>query len=414
MADVFVSYKTEDRALAESVITLLDVAGFTVWWDQRLTPREAWDDLIKQEIDAARAVLVLWTLRSIGSEWVRIEADYAKELGKLVPVKLEACGLPFAFRLRQTFDLTTWDGSETHPEWKKTLQFLGELVGEPSKKAEQRIAEQQAWRTQADAMGEEIAHLRAEVASLRQSSQQVVVSTPSDETIQRTPRGDPGSAVRVEAPAVTASAVIQPPTGAEAKAVLERKAAEQRTRNRRALRFMPMFAISDTPLAFFYLSALSQSNLLPSTWRSFFSRVPGVDWIAQFTFAWVTVHPDAWPSLSQSEVVFAVLLLAWMHTLAVLFLSDLPAQEGLGIGVSIFLTDAFLIGLVVVFAVVLLIFWILPTTLSYVFGTSAFVVIALLIFVSFVEEPLARSRLTVLLCVWASIGFLSCVLGYLA
>lgn len=129
MADVFVSYQHQDKLLAEAVVAALRQARYSVWWDTRLTPAESWDATIQNEIDAAKVVLVLWSARSVGSEWVRSEADYAKEHGKLIPVTLGACSLPLAFRLRQTADLSLWAGEADHPEWLKTLGWIAALTG---------------------------------------------------------------------------------------------------------------------------------------------------------------------------------------------------------------------------------------------------------------------------------------------
>jgi TIR domain len=133
MADIFVTYKKEDRVLAEDVIVQLQAARFSVWWDQRLTPRESWDAVIEQELDAAKAVLVLWTPRAVLSEWVRLEATAAKDAGKLVPVKLENCILPLAFRSRQAADLTRWEGDDAYPEWQRVLGWINELIGRPDR-----------------------------------------------------------------------------------------------------------------------------------------------------------------------------------------------------------------------------------------------------------------------------------------
>lgn len=39
MADVFLSYKREDRLRAEPIVQALRAGGLSVWWDQALTPR---------------------------------------------------------------------------------------------------------------------------------------------------------------------------------------------------------------------------------------------------------------------------------------------------------------------------------------------------------------------------------------
>jgi hypothetical protein len=75
MADVFISYSKANRDLAEKVDRALRRAGYTVWWDNSLTPQEAWAITLERELKAARQVLVLWTRDSRESEWVITETE---------------------------------------------------------------------------------------------------------------------------------------------------------------------------------------------------------------------------------------------------------------------------------------------------------------------------------------------------
>jgi len=127
MPDVFISYKKEDFQIAERVVTGLRAAGLSVWWDEGLTPKTAWDAELEREISAAASVVVLWTPRSVNSEWVRTEAHYGQDRGKLVPVMLEDCPIPIAFMLRQTIRLLDWNGDQTSREFRKLLTWIADL-----------------------------------------------------------------------------------------------------------------------------------------------------------------------------------------------------------------------------------------------------------------------------------------------
>lgn len=124
MADIFLSYKREDRAQAGLIVSALRKSGRTVWWDEGLTPRQAWDATIEQEIAAAASVIVLWSTRSVASDWVRSEAHYAQNHSKLVPVLIESCTVPLAFMLKQAIDLSHWRGSSSDPAWHKLIEWL--------------------------------------------------------------------------------------------------------------------------------------------------------------------------------------------------------------------------------------------------------------------------------------------------
>ncbi len=128
MADIFISYKKEDFELAGRVVAALKLEGFEVWWDDGLTPKAAWDAALEREIAAAAAVVVLWTPRSVNSDWVRTEAHYALDRGKLVPAMMETCSIPLAFMLRQTVGLTQWRGDREDREWRKLLTWIADLA----------------------------------------------------------------------------------------------------------------------------------------------------------------------------------------------------------------------------------------------------------------------------------------------
>jgi formylglycine-generating enzyme required for sulfatase activity len=128
MADIFLSYKKEDLQIADRVVAGLRAANFQVWWDDSLTPKSAWDATLEREIAAAAAVVVLWTPRSVDSDWVRTEAHYGQDRGKLVPAMLEPCSIPIAFMLRQTVNLSAWRGDPDEREWRKLLTWVADLV----------------------------------------------------------------------------------------------------------------------------------------------------------------------------------------------------------------------------------------------------------------------------------------------
>lgn len=128
MADVFISYKKEDFQTADRVVAGLRAEGFSVWWDDSLTPKAAWDAELEREISIAATVVVLWTPRSINSEWVRTEAHYGQDRGKLIPVLMENCSIPIAFMLRQTVKLCDWRGDRNDRDWRKLLTWIADLT----------------------------------------------------------------------------------------------------------------------------------------------------------------------------------------------------------------------------------------------------------------------------------------------
>src|SRR5262249_20326946 len=86
MAQVVVSYASEDRPIVRQFVDELERRGLTVWWDRRLLPGQRYRQRIQEEIGRAVCVIVVWSRSSISNMWVSSEASLALEPPKLIPV----------------------------------------------------------------------------------------------------------------------------------------------------------------------------------------------------------------------------------------------------------------------------------------------------------------------------------------
>jgi hypothetical protein len=59
MADIFLSYASEDRELIKPLVKVLETQGFSVWWDRAISSGSRWDDVIQRELEASNAVVVV-------------------------------------------------------------------------------------------------------------------------------------------------------------------------------------------------------------------------------------------------------------------------------------------------------------------------------------------------------------------
>ncbi len=126
--DVFISYSREDRSHARRFAERFTEEGLAVWWDAALHSGETFDEVIETALKTAKAVVVLWSPRSVSSRWVRAEATLADRQNKLVPVTIEPCDRPIIFELTHTSDLSHWDGSTTDPAWRTLIKDVDRLV----------------------------------------------------------------------------------------------------------------------------------------------------------------------------------------------------------------------------------------------------------------------------------------------
>jgi hypothetical protein len=115
VSDVFISYAHDDRATARRFADALEAERLTVWWDDSLRSGEAYDQVIEQALRDARAVIVIWSKKSVDSRWVRAEATLADRHGTLVPAMIEPCERPIMFELTHTADLSAWSGDFSEP-----------------------------------------------------------------------------------------------------------------------------------------------------------------------------------------------------------------------------------------------------------------------------------------------------------
>ena len=75
---VFVSYARLDEPHAERVAAGLRAKGYEVWRDDELPAHRAFSEVIEERLRDATAVVVLWSASAAKSEWVRAEADTAR------------------------------------------------------------------------------------------------------------------------------------------------------------------------------------------------------------------------------------------------------------------------------------------------------------------------------------------------
>jgi hypothetical protein len=75
MADIFVSYASEDRERVRPLVNALEARGFSVWWDTRIGIGSSFDREIEHQLKAASCVITVWSKASVDSDWVRDETQ---------------------------------------------------------------------------------------------------------------------------------------------------------------------------------------------------------------------------------------------------------------------------------------------------------------------------------------------------
>lgn len=132
MADVFVSYKREERVAVERIAQTLRGLGVSVWFDASMSAGETFSDEIDREAHAAKAILVCWSPTARDSQWVKSEALIGFEKSKLAACYVagpDGFYPPTPFNSLHAEDLRAWltSPSDAHSGWKSILRRIGKL-----------------------------------------------------------------------------------------------------------------------------------------------------------------------------------------------------------------------------------------------------------------------------------------------
>ena len=144
MSDIFVSYARSTEPQAKEIAEALQAEGFSVWRDDEIPAHKPYAEVIEERLRSSKAVLVLWSADAAKSQWVRAEADAARELGTLIQVTIDGTLPPLPFNQIQCAAVDCSARGVTGNGWDKLASSVAALVGgerAPVKRAEPVRAE---------------------------------------------------------------------------------------------------------------------------------------------------------------------------------------------------------------------------------------------------------------------------------
>jgi adenylate cyclase len=130
MSDVFISYARSTEARARQIADGLRALGHAVWRDDELPAHRAYAEVIEERLRAAKAVVVVWSAEAVASQWVRAEANMAREAGTLVQLRVDHATPPLPFNEIQCADLCGWEGEADAPGWRKVVDSVATLTAD--------------------------------------------------------------------------------------------------------------------------------------------------------------------------------------------------------------------------------------------------------------------------------------------
>jgi serine/threonine-protein kinase len=119
MAEIFVSYKAEDRARVKPLVDALGAEGLSVWWDLHIEGGATWRQTIRENLDSAACVIVVWSVASTGpaAHFVQDEASVARRRGVYLPVAIDDVTPPLGFGQEHCLKLIGWTGGRRDPRF---------------------------------------------------------------------------------------------------------------------------------------------------------------------------------------------------------------------------------------------------------------------------------------------------------
>lgn len=132
MAKLFLSYSRQDKAKARRFTTWLEREDYDVWRDEDdIGGGTSFSSEIERALKDSDAVLVLWSAESVQSAWVRDEAAYGRDNGKLIPFSLDGIQPPLGFRQYQSIDLSKWKGRGDPSAAERIRQAIARVADGP-------------------------------------------------------------------------------------------------------------------------------------------------------------------------------------------------------------------------------------------------------------------------------------------
>ena len=127
--DIFISYAHLDGEFASELQAALGLQGWTVFMDREMPNASRWSDLLVEQLDRVKCVLVLWSAASVMSPWVIKEASKGLERQVMVHATIDESSPPKPFEQYQYRHMAGWREDPQRTEYLLLLRDIAERLG---------------------------------------------------------------------------------------------------------------------------------------------------------------------------------------------------------------------------------------------------------------------------------------------
>jgi formylglycine-generating enzyme required for sulfatase activity len=134
MSDIFLSYASEDQEQVRLLAEALTQVGWSVFWNRTIPSGKIWQEVLEEELAAARGLVVVWSAKSVKRKWVIDEVD--EGIRKRVPVfqvLIDRVMPPLKFRSKQAVNLSAWDGGTNAFAFQNLVRNIRNILGQPAR-----------------------------------------------------------------------------------------------------------------------------------------------------------------------------------------------------------------------------------------------------------------------------------------
>lgn len=134
MSDIFLSYASEDQEQVRLLAEALTQVGWSVFWIRTIPRGKIWQEVLEEELAAARGLVVVWSVKSVKRKWVidEVEAGIRHRV-PIFQVLIDRVKPPLEFRSKQAISLSDWDGGTNAFAFQNLVRNIRNILGQPAR-----------------------------------------------------------------------------------------------------------------------------------------------------------------------------------------------------------------------------------------------------------------------------------------